>query len=348
MRSHEVYDLADVPHRDRSGLWEEILSRTVVPFHTDVPLGRSPYRASIERRWFDDIALLDFACDPSRGERTRTLISQTNEDNVAIFFAISGVEQLAVDDEEILVTPGSFVTWDTTQRLRFEVVEHFRKITLVMPRVALEELRGRPWSKADLVLDASVPSIRLLRSFVASLAQLPHELPSATVTAARNAALELVAAAVRPEIAVTSALTAETLTLAVERWIARNLGCHDVGAAAAAAAHGVSVRTLQRSFAAVGTSYSAVVRAQRLARARRDLIEGAYSIQAIAHRWGFADASHFCRAFKRLYGAAPTDYRDSYALSFVHVDNPNFRDDLHGPSEALENRVPPFQDRLDG
>ncbi|ABD12158.1 hypothetical protein ThrDRAFT_02197 [Frankia casuarinae] len=274
MRIYETYDLVDVPHRDRPGRWEEILGSAVTPFHTDVPPGRLPYRASIERRWFDDIALLDIACDPCRGERSRNLISRTSEDNIAIFFATAGTERLAIEDKKIVVTPGSFVIWNSMQKVRFEVVEHFRKITLVIPRVALEEVLESPWLEADLVVDVNAPAIRLLRSYVASLAGLPHEVPAPTITAARNAALELVAAAVRPEATFTSAITGEALRLAVERWIARNLGHRDVSAAAAAAAQCVSVRTLQRSFAATGNSYSAVVRSQRLARARRDLIAG--------------------------------------------------------------------------
>jgi AraC-like DNA-binding protein len=39
--------------------------------------------------------------------------------------------------------------------------------------------------------------------------------------------------------------------------------------------------------------------------------DGSSSIAAIATRWGFADSSHFSRAFKAHYGSSPTDYREA-------------------------------------
>lgn len=316
MSQHELYDLAGVAKADRPERWEEMLHTTVAPIHARVDQrDRVSYRASIERRWFDDIALLDIACDPSSGERTRQLINMAASDSVAVFFAVAGVERLSINDEKVLVTPGSCVTWDTTQRINYEVVEHFRKTTLIMPRVALEEVRGRSWPGGELVLDVEAPSVRLLRSFLDSLASMPDGLPAATVTAARNAALELVAAAIRPEVSAASGAIGEALRVAVERWVARNIGDRDVSVGVAARANGVSIRTLQRCFASAGTSYGAMVRAQRLGRARRDLIEGQHSLQAIANRWGFADSSHFYRAFKSHFGVAPSEYRELSALT---------------------------------
>jgi AraC-like DNA-binding protein len=52
-----------------------------------------------------------------------------------------------------------------------------------------------------------------------------------------------------------------------------------------------------------------VVRARRLARARKDLTAIDRSIWDAAHRWGFTDGGHFTRNFKGHYGYSSTDYR---------------------------------------
>jgi transcriptional regulator GlxA family with amidase domain len=51
------------------------------------------------------------------------------------------------------------------------------------------------------------------------------------------------------------------------------------------------------------------------------------SIAAIAHRWGFCDASHLGREFRRHFSLSPGDYREAHGthrtlklVSAVDVD----------------------------
>jgi AraC family transcriptional activator of tynA and feaB len=80
----------------------------------------------------------------------------------------------------------------------------------------------------------------------------------------------------------------------------------------------VSVRTVNRTFSATGHTVGEVVRVRRLARAREELVDRAAPITSIAHRWGFADGSHFSRAFRAVYGCSPSDYRAGAPGSGAH------------------------------
>jgi AraC-like DNA-binding protein len=52
------------------------------------------------------------------------------------------------------------------------------------------------------------------------------------------------------------------------------------------------------------------VRRERLARCLEDLRRPTGgSVTEIAFRWGFRDAAHFARVFKREYGQSPSDAR---------------------------------------
>ena len=75
----------------------------------------------------------------------------------------------------------------------------------------------------------------------------------------------------------------------------------------------VSVRSLQRAFAAAGESVTAYIRQRRLEEARLALAtpSGRLSVAELAAHWQFADSSHFIRAFKKHYGRTPTDYARS-------------------------------------
>ena len=73
----------------------------------------------------------------------------------------------------------------------------------------------------------------------------------------------------------------------------------------------MSVRPLTRKLAERGTSLRAIVDAVRteLARSRRYLLEEQVSIDEIARRLGFSEASAFNHAFKRWFGLGPTEFR---------------------------------------
>ena len=73
-----------------------------------------------------------------------------------------------------------------------------------------------------------------------------------------------------------------------------------------AAKLGVSARTLVRGFErAFDLSPSAFFRALRLARGRWDILNTRKSVDYIALDYGFSDASHFTRLFRKYYGITP-------------------------------------------
>jgi AraC-like DNA-binding protein len=74
----------------------------------------------------------------------------------------------------------------------------------------------------------------------------------------------------------------------------------------------LSPRYLQMIFDDSGESISQSIRRQRLEGCRRDLADPALSDQsvtAIAFRWGFNSAAHFCRAFRSKFGMSASEFR---------------------------------------
>lgn len=71
---------------------------------------------------------------------------------------------------------------------------------------------------------------------------------------------------------------------------------------------GMAERTLKRRLAEQGTSYTQLLEAERLQRAR-ELLRGEASIDAIAETLGYSDAANFTRAFRRWTGKSPRTFR---------------------------------------
>jgi AraC-like DNA-binding protein len=77
----------------------------------------------------------------------------------------------------------------------------------------------------------------------------------------------------------------------------------------AADAAGISVRTLQRQLSAQGLSYSHLLKEARFEAAVALLGDPAKRVTDIAYELGYTDVAHFSRAFRRIAGMPPREYR---------------------------------------
>jgi AraC-like DNA-binding protein len=102
--------------------------------------------------------------------------------------------------------------------------------------------------------------------------------------------------------------------VAIKSDIIESINDPALSAKAVAARHGVSVRYVHKLFASEGQTFSQFVLTQRLSRVQRMLMDPGFAdhpVSSIAYACGFGDLSHFNRAFRRQYGATPTEVRAS-------------------------------------
>jgi AraC-like DNA-binding protein len=128
-----------------------------------------------------------------------------------------------------------------------------------------------------------------------------HDLVAAVVGATRDAAAMAEERGVR--VARLRAIRSD---------VAANLCDSTLTVAAVASRHRVTPRYVHKLFEAEGITFSEFVLGLRLARAQRMLTDprlAGLAISAVAYEVGFGDLSHFNRAFRRVYGATPSEVR---------------------------------------
>ncbi|MBP2330599.1 AraC-like DNA-binding protein [Kibdelosporangium banguiense] len=104
----------------------------------------------------------------------------------------------------------------------------------------------------------------------------------------------------------------QTLAYGIRSYIDQHLADPDLSPATLAAAHHLSVRSLQRLFHAHGISVTDWIRTRRLEHCRSDLDNPLLDHRlayVIAAKWGFVSRTHFSRLFRATYGCTPHDYR---------------------------------------
>ncbi|WP_236995110.1 helix-turn-helix domain-containing protein [Gordonia phthalatica] len=239
--------------------------------------------------------------------RTKSLIADS-DDHFAVLIAIQeGDEVFTVGNSRMELTAGDMVLWDSHQPAKFEIDRMVRKRSLMIPGQVFDLIRG-PKTRSGKLL--SSPASQLLGDYLGVLTNSVQALPQQSLSSARNATLELIAGMLRSEPGgEPGAGTAVALRTAIESWIDAHLRDNAITPAQVAAAHSVSVRTVNRVFAENGDTLGAVVRRRRLMRARADLEATQHSVAAIAARWNFSDASHLTRSFKQQFGLSPSAFR---------------------------------------
>jgi AraC-like DNA-binding protein len=98
----------------------------------------------------------------------------------------------------------------------------------------------------------------------------------------------------------------------VQQHIMENLHDPNLSPASTAAVFRMSRRYLYNLFALASTTPAEFILGTRLQRSRdvlRDATQSARQIGDIAYRFGFSDAARFSHAFRKRFGASPSEYR---------------------------------------
>ena len=292
--------------------WSEILAATHISFDVrETPRTPTDFQGAVVRRRLGNLMLVDCVASPFLGVHHDGMANPTGNENILGFqFVCKGVELVREQSRQVALRPGDVVLWDGLQPTEVEIVEPFYKRTLMFPRDEVFALCPRlAEANAPPALDPNGPARLLVRYMNALALELP-QLETGARIAAANAALELLRAAVEPRLPTNRAAEREALRADIRRYVRTHLQDAELGPASIAQAYAMSVRALHALFEDTDASVATLVRTERLARCREDLQQAnGGSVTEIAFRWGFCDAAHFSRVFKRQFGATPSEVR---------------------------------------
>jgi AraC-like DNA-binding protein len=230
------------------------------------------------------------------------------EDHVRLWIARRGAWLLGARQGSELEVPAGRFAAQGGRLSHFAATAHTDVQVLVLPADALPRMRGRMASGS-----AGAAEVRLLTAHADMIHKTLDELGPAGVDAVRDTLVELSRAVVLGELDDVEPRLAPALAQAARELADRQLTDPGLCPETLARKLNVSVRTLQRAFAADGQSLSAYIRDRRLEEARRALTSTGRraSVSEIAVCWQFADSSHFARVFRRRYGQTPSEYAES-------------------------------------
>ncbi|MBW0448447.1 helix-turn-helix domain-containing protein [bacterium M00.F.Ca.ET.228.01.1.1] len=308
----------DQYHRDdRLLAWADQVRASCVPmvFRTESNQG---FRGEISSVNTGEVCVSRIAAVDHIAAHDWEEVRRTADDYLLVSIQVEGRGAIEQDARTAFVAPTDMVLFDSSRNF----VWHFSgtHYTIRFPRKALQNLV--PCGRQHTAV--TIPAATGLRKIAADhIATLHRELSLDNGTVACRARLtdvtaNLVALALADyfnTIALPNSNVKEMHLLRARTLIKDRIHEPELGPEQIADELGVSSRYLYRLFAEVGESIGEIICTTRLNGCAEWLQQRAFanrSITDIAMVWGFNNASHFSRTFRRHFGMSARDYRAKY------------------------------------
>lgn len=338
--SATTLDLRQVERRDRRAAWERVMADRLVPMGVNLAPDADEENPGMCRSLdLSDIKVSQWECPALNVVRTKRSIEATDTEVLMLLTASSGNQTFESESGTAHIESRTGLISTSRVAYTSAVSTGLRKRSVIIPFAALAAYDTGGTIPDCLMLDQSRPLARLLISFVESMGAHVASMDAAEVDAARQALLTLVAGMIRSSTsaAYDGPALLPALRSQLNVWIKENLRAGPIRVVDMAKAFNVSSRTVHRAFSLTGDTVGSVVRTQRIAGARRDIVATNLPIGSIAYRWGYYDASHFGREFRTFMSMSPSDYRDCFGISCV---------DMRADMETLDPRFASTMDEL--
>lgn len=319
---HAHISTRDFSERNRLATWREIYGRGIANVDIE-PIGDEPFHADVTFNLLPNISIAAGSRSPAHYRATPELAGRSSRDIIALSVLRSGTASATQFGNELIDGIGSASVLTPSDPSTSTMLTHGRFITLALSRPMIAALApdyaqafGRPIPSSSAALGLLVRYLDVVRA--------GDELTNPAIGQCVSdhimdlAALALGTRGDYAELARQRGAKAARLA-AIRSDILRSIGRNDLSTELIAARHGISPRYVRKLFEEDGSSFSSFVLGERVAKAHRMLIDRRHAhlnIARIANESGFGDVSYFNRAFRRHFGATPSDFREAARLAW--------------------------------
>lgn len=303
------FDTSGFAAADRFAYWHDVICKSYCV--ADSVPGQKSATAFDARLSLRPLANLDIgsvnASSLSYSRGADNMRHAPNDDFLASLI-VSGQGHLEQAGRQAIQNVDDIVLYNTAQPFTYDFPVDHRIIILKIPRKTLLCRLPDAERLTALVLPGQSAMGRLASSMMRHAAALETDLGDCTLAKVSSCLVDILTAAVDTELKDQRGMHQRhgRILNRAKDYMRANLSDSELGMEQVANALGMSTRTLNRIFAADGTTATRWLWQQRLEASRVVLIEGrAQHVGDVAIACGFSDFSHFSRSFKRAYGAAP-------------------------------------------
>jgi AraC family transcriptional activator of tynA and feaB len=310
----QTFSTDRIPAHKRLSYWHDITRSALTPQTTE-PVDRSAFCGRMTCLDLGDIRVVELNASGSTVTCDSPLSLSTAQPFFLVRMAISGEVTSIQGGRESCLRPGDFTLCDTSHPYRLSFRGLTDVIVLRITRTRLLQYIGRPEEllgvpmRGDTGLSGLVS--RHLRDLWGASQDFIDHGASSRMTELTMQLLASAYSAIPQARADRSCLATGRRAQAIE-YIERHLSDPALSPPTIATALHVTPAYLHKIFSVESETVSRYIlrrRLQECARALKDRSQAKRNITDIAFAFGFNSLPHFCRVFKELYGANPSEFR---------------------------------------
>jgi AraC-like DNA-binding protein len=306
----------DFPEARRLQTWREVYGRGIAAVDIE-PIGDTPFHADVTFSQLHGISIASGSRSPAHYRASKELAARA-KDLMVISVLRAGRASATQFGKELISGVGSASVIAPLAPSTSTMLTEGSFVTLLLPLPMIARRAPRYAQAFGRPIPSTNAALRLLTRYTDIVVNDAATADPAIARSVSEHMLDLAALALGAhgdyaEFARLRGGTAARLT-AIKSDILKTLGDSDLSTEAIAIRHGISPRYVRKLFEQDGSSFSAFVLAERLAKAHRMLVDQGFAhlnIAQIAHESGFGDVSYFNRAFRRHFGSRPSDFREA-------------------------------------
>lgn len=309
-----IIDLEELPVTDRIDILRERMLRAPVPLVLDP----HPHERLVVRSRVADIGRIHVLCTKAQGGdvlRTAALARADTRPSLMVSVVDHGVASITRGDRVTTLQAGDIGLYTTSDPYRLSFSAGAERLTYQLP---LDELHlpGRLLrDQLDVAVRPDTAITAAVSSFLRSTARCAPRASAGELSALETPTMDLVRlllTRVVPDTRLGRAVRQASLAVRIEEHVKSRLGDPELSARSIAECFAISERYVYLVLARRGIDLGDAIRRNRLDAAARLLENPAHAhltIASVAHRCGFADHSHFSRAFRLRFGTSPSEWR---------------------------------------
>ncbi|EUB98166.1 transcriptional regulator, AraC family [Rhizobium sp. CF080] len=246
---------------------------------------------------------------PHRAIRTRT-----QQDLVFANIQLCNDGARFSGNREFAMNRGSLLLYEASEAYQLDFDGESDSLVLAMPKSELQKRVADLPVHLGEAFEYDSHKVAMLAQMMRGVLEMPTQVrQSVTDSIAESVINMLVATLYDCEAASNRTPTYGTAAMLqrIKAYVNSNIADPDLSPVVVADAVGITVSYLHKIFLLNNTTLMQAILAERLERCRKDIakLDRAGGISQVAYAWGFNDASHFSRSFRKRFRVSPREYR---------------------------------------
>lgn len=302
---HSAYDTRQIEASQRLAYWTESICKTylaaecvqnpVIPLHGQLTVHR-----------IGSLEISDSLSPAMVYHRNPGIVRAHHEEHFQLILIMEGTGTLQQRDMQASLTPGDIALHSASSPFRMSYPNGSRSLVLKIPRSTLMERMACSEAYIPLTLKGDTPMGSILGNLIRECYALELEALCDQSSRLADGIIDVASVAFENRGGLSTPSKVKSPLEQIKQSIQSDLANPDILLSTVALENNISIRTLNRLFAAEGTTASRWLWLQRLEASYKCLSERRVrQVSEAAFNCGFNDLSHFSKLFKKTYGITP-------------------------------------------